>query len=68
MPDEQIRALLEHGEEEGCLNLSEFCELTRELDMGDDIGPDPGEGPSVEIRATSVSGDITIRTKGRSPR
>jgi hypothetical protein len=32
-----------------------------ELDMGDDIGPAPGQKPSIEIRATSVSGDITIR-------
>lgn len=32
-----------------------------ELDMSDDIGPAPGQGPSIEIRATSVSGDITIR-------
>src|SRR3954447_24895619 len=34
MPDEQIAALLEHGEEQGCLNLSEFSEFvqTNELD------------------------------------
>src|SRR5437763_6965593 len=34
MPEEQIRALLEHGEEHGCLNLSEFSEFVQahELD------------------------------------
>ena len=34
MPDEQIAALLEHGEQEGCLNLSEFSEFAQahELD------------------------------------
>src|SRR5437588_10010269 len=34
MPDEQIAALLEHGEEQGCLNLSEFSEFVQahELD------------------------------------
>src|SRR3954469_6294450 len=31
----RMQALVARAEEAGCLNLSEFCELTRELDIGD---------------------------------
>jgi len=33
MPDEQMRALLEHGEEQGCLNLSQFSEFVQEHEL-----------------------------------
>jgi RNA polymerase primary sigma factor len=32
----RIRSLLEHGEEVGCLNLSEFSETVQELELDDD--------------------------------
>jgi RNA polymerase primary sigma factor len=31
-----MQALVARGEDAGCLNLSEFCELARELELGDD--------------------------------
>ena len=34
--DPRMQALIARGEEAGCLDLSEFCELTRELDMSDE--------------------------------
>src|SRR4051812_14079968 len=34
--DPRMQAFIARGEELGCLNLSEFCDLTRELDMSDD--------------------------------
>jgi RNA polymerase primary sigma factor len=36
MPDEQIHALLEHGEEHGCLNLSEFSEFVQEHELDEE--------------------------------
>ncbi len=33
MPDEQIRALLQRGEEDGCLNLSQFSEFVQEHEL-----------------------------------
>ncbi|MDX6492215.1 MAG: hypothetical protein QOH02_150, partial [Gaiellaceae bacterium] len=32
MADERVSALLERGEEEGCINLSAFSDLAQELD------------------------------------
>src|SRR3954452_15881463 len=32
----EIRALISRGEEQGCVNLSEFDELTRSLELGDE--------------------------------
>jgi RNA polymerase primary sigma factor len=34
--DPRMQALIARGEEAGCLNLSEFCDLTRELEMSDE--------------------------------
>jgi RNA polymerase primary sigma factor len=34
--DQQLRALMEHGEEMGCINLSAFTALVQELDMEDE--------------------------------
>ncbi|MBV8258213.1 MAG: sigma-70 family RNA polymerase sigma factor [Actinobacteria bacterium] len=36
MSQDQLRALLEHGEEQGCINMSAFQELVGELDLDDD--------------------------------
>jgi len=36
MPEEQIQALLEHGEEHGCLNLSELNEFVQEHELDDE--------------------------------
>jgi len=33
---EQLRSLIEHGEEQGCVNLSAFTQLIGELDLQDD--------------------------------
>src|SRR4051812_20863495 len=34
--DPRMQAFVARGEEAGCLNLSEFCDLTRELEMSDE--------------------------------
>jgi RNA polymerase primary sigma factor len=34
--DQQLRALMEHGEEMGCINLSAFNSLVQELELDDD--------------------------------
>jgi RNA polymerase primary sigma factor len=34
--DQQLRALMEHGEEMGCINLSVFTALVQELDLDDE--------------------------------
>src|SRR4051812_24600662 len=34
--DQQLRALMEHGEEMGCINMSAFTALVQELDLDDD--------------------------------
>jgi RNA polymerase primary sigma factor len=36
MPEEQIQALLEHGEEHGCLNLSELNEFVQEHELDEE--------------------------------
>jgi RNA polymerase primary sigma factor len=34
--EQQLRALMEHGEEMGCINMSAFTQLVQELDLDDD--------------------------------
>ena len=34
--EQQLRALMEHGEEMGCINMSAFTALVQELDLDDD--------------------------------
>jgi RNA polymerase primary sigma factor len=34
--EQQLRALMEHGEEMGCINMSAFTSLVQELDLDDD--------------------------------
>ena len=36
MTQEQLAALIERGEEQGCINLSAFTELTQELELDDE--------------------------------
>src|ERR1700730_10230830 len=36
MTTEPLRALIESGEEHGCINLSEFSELVQDLELGDE--------------------------------
>jgi RNA polymerase primary sigma factor len=76
MPDEQIRALLEHGEDQGCLNLSEFSEFVQEheLDEGQlahlyeelevrhiELTDDCARRDS-EAESTFVNGDLAVAT------
>src|SRR3954464_11141730 len=34
--EQQLRALMEHGEEMGCINMSAFTALVQELDLDED--------------------------------
>ena len=36
MSEDQLRTLIERGEEEGCIQLSYFSELVQELELGED--------------------------------
>jgi RNA polymerase primary sigma factor len=74
MPDQQIQSLLERGEEQGCLNLSEFSEFVSEHELDDDqlarlyeelearhidLADDCGQ---VEKESTYVNGDLAVAT------
>src|SRR5512133_3357312 len=76
MPDEQIAALLEHGEEQGCLNLSEFSEFVQEHELDEeqlghlyeelearhiDLADDCARRET-ETEATFVNGDLAVAT------
>src|SRR5512132_3948238 len=76
MPDEQIAALLEHGEEHGCLNLSEFSEFVQEHELDDeqlghlyeeldarhiDLADDCARRET-ETESTFVNGDLAVAT------
>jgi RNA polymerase primary sigma factor len=51
----RMQALIARAEEAGCLNLSEFCELTRELDMSDEDVQDLQE--SLAARGVDLTDD-----------
>ena len=53
--DPRMQALIARGEEAGCLNLSEFCDLTRDLEMGDDEVQDLQE--SIAARGIDLTDD-----------
>jgi RNA polymerase primary sigma factor len=53
--DPRMQALISKGEEDGCLNLSEFCELTRELEMSDEDVEELQE--SIGARGIDMSDD-----------
>jgi RNA polymerase primary sigma factor len=74
MPDQQIQSLLERGEEQGCLNLSQFSEFVSEHELDDDqlarlyeelearhidLADDCGR---VEKESTYVNGDLAVAT------
>src|SRR5213596_1600274 len=76
MPDEQIAALLEHGEEQGCLNLSEFSEFVQEQELDEeqlthlyeelearhiDLTDDCARSET-EAESTYVNGDLAVAT------
>ena len=74
MPDEQIRALLEKGDELGCLNLSQFSEFVQEHELDDERlahlyeelearGIDlTDDCARVESEPTFVNGDLAVAT------
>src|SRR5437763_13619481 len=74
MADEQIRALLEKGEEQGCLNLSQFGEFVQEHELDEeqlthlydeldarhiDLTDDCARS---ETEPTLVNGDLAVAT------
>jgi RNA polymerase primary sigma factor len=76
MPDDQIQALLEHGEEHGCLNLSELNEFVQEHELEDEqLGRlyEELEARHIELtddcarrdtdgESTFVNGDLAVAT------
>ena len=76
MADEQIRVLLEKGEEQGCLNLSQFSEFVHEHELDDeqlthlyeelearhiDLTDDCARSET-EAESTYVNGDLAVAT------
>ncbi|HWH55349.1 MAG TPA: sigma-70 family RNA polymerase sigma factor [Gaiellaceae bacterium] len=74
MPEERINALLEQGEEDGCLNLSQFSEFVQEHELDDeqlsalyeelearhiDLSDDCARK---EAESTYVNGDLAVAT------
>ena len=76
MPDDQIQALLEHGEEHGCLNLSEFSEFVQDHELDEErLGRlyEELEARHIELaddcsrsesddESTFVNGDLAVAT------
>src|ERR687885_2293045 len=74
MTQEQLAAFLERGEEQGCLNLSAFTELTQELELDDEQlealyadlderGIELTDDCGHEARdSTYVNGDLAVQT------
>jgi RNA polymerase primary sigma factor len=76
MPEEQIQALLEHGDEHGCLNLSELNEFVQEHELDDEqLGRlyEELEARHIELtddcarrdtdgESTFVNGDLAVAT------
>src|SRR6266576_3933082 len=76
MPDEQIASLLGHGEEQGCLNLSEFSEFVQEHELDEEqLGhlyeelearhielADDCARRETETESTFVNGDLAVAT------
>ena len=74
MTQEQLAVLLERGEEQGCLNLSAFTELTQELELDDEQlealyadlderGIELTDDCGHEARdSTYVNGDLAVQT------
>jgi RNA polymerase primary sigma factor len=76
MPEEQIQALLEHGEEHGCLNLSEVNEFVQEHELDEEqlgLLYEELEARHIELaddcarhetdgESTFVNGDLAVAT------
>jgi RNA polymerase primary sigma factor len=76
MPEEQIQALLEHGEEHGCLNLSELNEFVQEHELDEEqlgLIYEELEARHIELaddcalresdgESTFVNGDLAVAT------
>src|SRR5690242_14579965 len=76
MPEEQIQALLEHGEEHGCLNLSELNEFVQEHELDEEqlgLLYEELEARHIELaddcarretdgESTFVNGDLAVAT------
>src|ERR687884_205068 len=75
MTHDQLSALIEQGEEQGCVNLSSFTELTQELELEDEdlealyaeldergieLTDDCGNAQAKE--STYVNGDLAVQT------
>src|ERR671932_1192497 len=75
MAHDPVQALIEQGEEQGCLNLSSFTELTSELELDDaqlealyaeldergiELTDDCGRAEQQD--ATYVNGDLAVAT------
>src|SRR5256714_4786119 len=76
MADEEIRTLLEKGEEQGCLTLSQFSEFVQEHELDDeqlthlyeeldsrqiDLTDDCARS-ATESESTYVNGDLAVAT------
>jgi RNA polymerase primary sigma factor len=59
-PERRIEALLEHGEERGCVNLSELAELAQELELSEEDAQALQE--RVESRGLELSDDCANDT------
>jgi RNA polymerase primary sigma factor len=62
MSQEQLQALMERGEEEGCVNLSAFSELIQALELDDDEVA--GLYEQLEERGIELSDDCGRATEG----
>ena len=56
--EQQLRALMEHGEEMGCINMSMFTQLVQELDLDDDELN--GLYEQIEERGIELSDDCAL--------
>jgi len=56
--DQQLRALMEHGEEMGCINMSLFTQVVQELDLdGDELN---GLYEQIETRGIDLTDDCGL--------
>jgi RNA polymerase primary sigma factor len=65
MPDEQTAALVEHGEEQGCLNLSEFSEFVQARELDDEELRQLYE--ELEVRHIELTDDCARRETESEP-
>ena len=59
MSHDQLRALLEHGEETGCVNLSAFTQVLTELEIDDAIEA------SVQEMAAAIPAPVSLKQLGQ---